>query len=378
MYSRLFKYPKSQSFFLFGPRGTGKSTWLNQHFQEQLYFNLLDDALFTEFLASPNRLKDRIPNEFKGWVIIDEVQKIPPLLDVVHQLIEEKKFKFILSGSSARKLKRSGSNLLAGRAITCQSFPLTVQELGGDWDFDRAIKFGTLPFAWTTDHPDDYLHSYVRTYLKEELEAEGLVRNLSQFARFLEAASFSHGQILNITNVAKECHVDRKVVEGYFKILEDLLLGIRVPIFRRRAKREVEVKPKFFFFDNGVYQTLRPRGPLDSPAEIDGPAWEGLLFNQFYAINHYLGTDYSFYTWRDKKKREVDIVLYGPGGLWAIEIKRTAKVREEDLSGLLAFLSIYPEAKLFFLYGGKEKYFDREINIIPLNEFLLKNPIFSV
>src|SRR4030042_6855777 len=276
MYPRLLKPPVNKSFFLFGPRGTGKTTWVKAAFPQALYIDLLESEKYNDLLANPQRLENIIPSGHKDWTIIDEVQRVPELLYEVHRLIERNKYRFVLTGSSARKLRRKGANLLAGRALTYHMHPLTAAELGKDFDLARSLQFGHLPSAYTETDPVRYLESYVRTYLETEVMQEGLTRNLGAFARFLEAASFSQGAMLNISEVARECAVERKVVEDYFVILEDLLLASRVPVFARRAKRRMAGHPKFYYFDVGVFRTLRPKGPLDAPAEIAGAAWDTL------------------------------------------------------------------------------------------------------
>ena len=205
MYSRLIKPPTQKSFFLFGPRGTGKTTWVKTLFPQALYLDLLESGLFVDLLANPQRLENLIPKNFDNWVIIDEIQRVPELLHEVHRLIEKCKYKFILTGSSARKIKRKGPDLLAGRALTYHLYPLTALELGGDFKLNHSLKFGQLPCAYTENNPKKYLESYVKTYLEEEIREEGLTRNLSAFARFLESASFSQGSILNISSVARDC-----------------------------------------------------------------------------------------------------------------------------------------------------------------------------
>ena len=370
MYSRIAKYPKNKSFFLFGPRGTGKSSWCRNTFPSALYLDLLESELYTQLLANPSRLEQLIPPGFSDWVILDEVQKIPALLDEVHRLIEKKKLRFILTGSSARKLRRQGVNLLAGRALTLHMFPLTVAELGKNFDLARSLKFGMLPEACTSDQPKEYLQAYLKTYLKEEIQQEGFTRNLGAFARFLESAAFSQGQVLNISSVARDCGVDRKVVEEYFSILDDLMIGVRLPVFLKRAKRRMVAHPKFYFFDLGVYKTIRPKGPLDSAEDLDGPALETLVLQELRALNSYLGWDYEIHSWRTHSKLEVDFVLYGERGLRAIEVKRSDRVREEDLAGLKALLEDYPSAQGYFVYGGSRTLYRERLTILPVDEFL--------
>ena len=216
--------------------------------------------LFNDLLARPGLLEKMIPKGFADWIIIDEVQRVPELLSEVHRLIESGGHKFILTGSSARKLRQKGVNLLGGRALTLHMHPLMCAELGSDFVFEHSLAFGQLPCAYTESDPKRYLESYVGTYLREEVQQEGLTRNLAAFSRFLEAASFSQGGVLNVAAVARDAGVDRKVVQNYFSILEDLLLAVTITPFTKRAKRKLALHPKFFYFDTGVYRTLRPGG----------------------------------------------------------------------------------------------------------------------
>ena len=370
MYSRLLPSPPTQSFFLFGPRGTGKTAWLRERFAGAPFFDLLDSATYTELLASPRRLEDRIPAKYRGWIVIDEIQRVPELLNEVHRLIEARRLKFVMTGSSARKLRARGVNLLAGRALTRHMHPLTAAELGGDFDLRRAVRFGALPFACTTDRPQEYLASYVSTYLREEVQQEGLTRNLAAFGRFLEAASFSQGSVLNMSAVARECGVHGKVAEAYFGILEDLMIAVRLPVFARRAKRRLVAHPKFYFFDAGVFGAIRPRGPLDSPEEAGGIALETLVLQQLRAVNDYGSLGYSLHYWRTAVGEEVDFVLYGERGMLAFEVKSSARLRTEDYRGLQRLREDYPSARCYLLYPGTRRWHERGIDVLPLNEAL--------
>lgn len=365
MITRLLPPPSDKSFFLFGPRGTGKTMWVKTSFPHSIYIDLLESSTYVQLVANPNLLESFIPPNFSGWVIIDEVQKIPQLLNEAHRLIENKKIKFILTGSSARQLKKKGINSLAGRALRYNIYPFTTQELGSAFDLEKALSWGLLPPLLQEQNPKLYLASYVSTYLREEVQQEGLTRNLAAFSRFLEAASFSQGSLLNISEVARECAVDRKTVEGYFTILEDLLLCYRIPVFTKRAKRELTSHPKFFYFDVGIYKTLRPIGPLDSPEEISGAAIETLFLQELFAINDYLKYDYEIFFWRTKTGVEVDFVIYGPKGLIAFEIKRSKKVSSLDTKGLRAFKEEYPIAKLYLLYGGDKELYHDDVTVLP-------------
>ncbi|MEK7466543.1 MAG: ATP-binding protein [Planctomycetota bacterium] len=369
MYTRLLQVP-SKSFFLFGPRGVGKTAWLRERLPGALVFDLLDPASYSDLLGAPQRLGERIPAGHREWVVVDEVQRVPELLNEVHRLIESRRIKFALTGSSARKLRRRGVNLLAGRAVTRRMHPLIAPELGKDFDLKRLLRFGGLPMAFTGDDPMDYLKSYVVSYLREEVQQEGFARSLEAFSRFLEAASFSQGAVLNNASVARDCSISSMVVENYFSILEDLLIGFRLPAFTRRAKRRVALHPKFYFFDAGVFQAIRPRGPLDSPEEIRGPALETLFLHHLRAGNDYGNLGYGLHYWRTAAGEEVDFVLYGERGLRAFEVKASERVRSEDFRGLRKFMEDYPGAKACLVHLGSRRWHDRGVDVVPVAECL--------
>lgn len=358
------------SCFLLGPRGTGKSTWIGQVLPRALRIDLLKESTFVELAGHSDRLEAMADGHGASTLVIDEVQKLPALLDEVHRLIESRKFRFILTGSSARKLRRSGANLLAGRARTLTMHPFTATELGARFELKHAIRHGLLPTVWVGSDPDEYLRSYVGTYLREEVQQEALVRNLAGFNRFLEAASFSQAAVLNVQAVAADCGINRKTVENHFDLLEDLLLAVRVPVFRRKAARKLVSHPKFFFFDAGVYRALRPRGPLDSDAETDGAAIETLLFESLRAENANLNLGYELFFWRTPDGTEVDFVLYGQRGFHAFEVKRASVFRETDLRGLRLFCGDYSAARGHLFYGGTKRYRFGAIEVVPFGEGL--------
>ena len=371
LYSRHFKDP-SISYFLFGPRGTGKTTLIRKLHPDALWLDLLLPELERSLLARPEKLLEMVAAEpEKKTIVIDEVQKVPSLLNIVHLLIERKEgYQFILTGSSARKLKHTGANLLGGRAIKKTLHPFMGSELAGDFSLESALTKGMLPLLSHAKDPKITLEGYIALYLKEEIQAEGLIRNLEQFSRFLDVISFSHGALLNTTNIARESEIKRSTVNNYIDILEELLLAYRVPVFEKRAARQLSSHPKFYLFDSGVYKILRPKGPLDRPEEIDGVSLEGLVAQHLTAWCDYSDNKPSLYFWRTRSGLEVDFVIYGDSSFYALEVKNSRKVFPNDLTALNAFLEDYPEATGFFLYRGQEKLKIGKILCCPVEEFL--------
>ena len=360
------------SFFLFGPRGTGKSTWLKTMYPDSLIIDLLEPDIFRSFSARPERLRELVEgNPHQEIIIIDEIQKIPQLLDPIHALMEERPhLQFILSGSSSRKLKRAGVDLLAGRAILRTMHPFMAAELGEKFNLPGFLKKGLIPVINSSKNPEEAIKAYVELYIKEEVIAEGLVRSIGDFSRFLEAISFSHGTILNVSNVARECEVERKTVQGYIDILNDLLLAFHVPVFTKRAKRAVVQSPKFYLIDPGVFHYLRPKGPLDRPEEMQGAALEGLVAQHIRAWIEYGSSSCKLYYWHTKAGSEVDFIIYGEEGFWAIEVKNSQKVHPMDMRALKAFNQDYPECTPIFLYRGKETLKINNVICLPCEMFL--------
>lgn len=376
MFNRLLKLPleNKHSIFLFGPRGTGKTSWLKTNLPDALYFDLLNSETYQLLVANPARLEKLIPPSYDGWIIIDEVQKIPELLNEVHRLIEGKRLRFILTGSSARSLRRKGVNLLAGRAFIFHMHPLVAQEIGDSFDLSHAVRFGLLPMAVTSENPKLYLASYIQTYVNEEVLKEGLTRNIGAFSRFLEMASFSQGGLLNFSEIARETGLSRFAVANYFEILDDMLLSIRLYPFTKRAKRRMVAHEKFYFFDAGVYRSLRPRNYFDNEEEAEGAALETLFLQSVRALNDYLGYDYKIYFWRTSTNVEVDFILYGPKAVHAFEIKRSSTINNKSLRGLRSFAEDYPEAKLYVIFTGVHKEYHGNITAIPFAQALKELP----
>lgn len=312
-----------------------------------------------------------VPPMYSGFIVIDEVQRIPELLNEVHRQIESNNhYKFILTGSSARKLRRHGINLLAGRALTYFLSPMTAVEVEKDFSLPDSVRYGSLPAVFNETDRGGYLESYVSTYLQEEILQEGLTRNVGAFSRFLETASFSVGSPVNTSSIARDCAIERKVVENYFTILEDLMLGVRIPIFSRKVKRKLVRHPKFYFFDVGIFQTVRPRGILDNESEIGGPALENLFLQNAIAVNNNLKLNYKISYYRTVNGVEVDFVLYGPEGFHAFEVKNSSHFSSTHLKGLKAFGKQYPEAKLHLLYTGDQKLYFSNITVSPIKNIL--------
>ena len=368
---RRFFQPPRQSFFLFGPRGTGKSTWLRHALPHALVVDLLQPDVARELAARPERLRDLVQGApGRPTVVLDEVQRVPELLNVVHALLESKdRRRFVLTGSSARKLRRGGVDLLAGRAAVRTLHPFMAAELDR-FELTAALTRGLVPLVVAADRPDDVLRAYASLYLDEEVRLEGLARSAGAFARFLEAISFSHAAVLNVANVARECQVERKTVAAHIEVLEDLLLSFRVPVFTRRAKRDTSTHPKFFLFDAGVFRSIRPKGPLDRPEEIEGAALEGLVAQHLRAWLAYRDNDAELFFWRTRSGVEVDFVVYGAAGFWAVEVKNTDRVRPEDLRGLVAFATDYPQAEVVMLYRGTRRERRGRVWILPIEAFL--------
>ena len=368
--SRFFQVP-DQSCFLFGPRGTGKSTWLRERIPDALVVDLLEPPAHRSLSARPERLRELLAGSpRRETVVIDEIQRVPELLTVVHAVMEEPSPpRFVLTGSSARKLRRGGVDLLGGRAVQRTLHPFMAAELPA-FDLGNAVRVGLVPLVVVASDPAEVLAGYASLYLDQEVRAEGLTRSIGAFTRFLEAISFSHGAQLNISAIARECEVERKVVAGYVGILEDLLLAFRLPVFRKRAKRATVTHEKLYLFDAGVFRSLRPRGPFDRPEEIDGQALEGLVAQHLRAWIAYSRFDVDLVFWRTRAGTEVDFVVYGDTGLQAFEVKNAARVHSADLRALRAFRDDYPEAESALLYRGHERLRIDGVWCLPVEDFL--------
>ena len=374
MKQRYIGFPNG-SFFLFGPRGTGKTVWLSHQFPEAFVVNLLEADVRRSLTASPERLVDIVDaNADRKTFVIDEIQRVPALLDTIHDLIEKRRtLRFILTGSSARKLKRAqGADLLGGRAVKCLCHPFLASEMGNDFRLGDALRLGMIPLVRYPigQDPEAVLNTYLDLYLQEEVVNEGVIRKLDVFSRFLETASFSHGAVRSASAIAREAGVKRSTVDAYFEILEEMLVTSRLPVFAKRAKRAVVSHRKFYFFDAGVFHALRPKGPLDRPEEIDGMALEGLVHQHLRAWLDYSGERNALFFWRTRAGLEVDFIVYTPSEFTAIEVKNAGKIKTEDLAGLKAFRDDYPECRTLLLYRGRQQTMVDGILVAPVERFL--------
>ncbi|MDP2646216.1 MAG: AAA family ATPase [Desulfobacterales bacterium] len=364
--------PPRQSAILWGPRKTGKSTYLKERFPGSLVYDFLKTDLFLEFNKRPSLLREQLlakDNEvFKHPVILDEVQKVPQILDEVHWLIENKGIRFILCGSSARKLKRGKANLLGGRAWRYEMFPLTSPELE-NMNLLRILNQGLIPIHYLQNNYKKSLNAYTTDYLKEEVIDEGLTRNIPAFSRFFDAMGYSHGELTNYSNIARECGVDSKTVKEYYQILADTLLGTMVEPFKRRQERQVISRAgKFYLFDVGVAGAIVKRQLKEEKGELFGKAFEHFIFMELAAYNSYEELDIKINFWRTKSGLEVDFVL--GGGEVALEIKGTNRVDSRDLRSLKSFIEEYSPRRAIVVCNEKEERLHGKIRIKPWRTFL--------
>jgi predicted AAA+ superfamily ATPase len=364
MLNRIIQVPQ-QSFFLLGPRGCGKSTWLRAAFPDAFVIDLLSEETYQRLLANPGQFADELRAVSTGrWVIVDEVQRLPNLLNEVHRFIEEKRLRFVLCGSSSRKLKRAGVNLLAGRALRRAMHPFVPEELGEKFDLEETLRYGSLPLVWDSAARQETLSAYVQLYLKEEIQAEALVRNLPGFARFLPIAALFHGQNVNVTNIAREAGVARTTVTGYLEILEETLLCFRLPAYVARLRVRERKLPKWYWCDPGIVRAMkRTAGPM-APEE-EGALFEGLVAQLLRAYKDYRGMCDNIFYWAPsgQAKQEVDFILIRESELIAVEAKsgRTFKnawckgLRAiETLEGLQRRIVVYPRGAAMRTEDGIE------------------------
>ncbi len=373
MYTRLLPLPR-HSFFLFGPRGTGKTTWLRAALGKAKWFDLLRSAELLKLMRSPDQFRFEVEALEKGsWIVVDEIQKYPQLLDEIHSLIADHgdKYRFALSGSSARKLKRLEANLLAGRVINRKFFPLTGAELNYRFETDDLLKYGTLPKACADPaNRTDILEAYVANYIKEEIQQEALVQNLASFSRFLEVAAIMNGQVVNVSNIARDAGVARPTVQRYFETLVDTLIGSWLPAWRPRAKVKEVSHPKFYFFDPGVVRAIqnRLREPLESAER--GPLLETLVFHEIRSWMNISGCGGELYYWRTPYQTEVDFIWVRGKKAVGFEVKAVT-VWKKEYSNVLNELSREKQIqKCFAIYLGETRLKDHAVQVLPLKEFM--------
>ena len=372
MYSRLLDTP-TQSILLFGPRGTGKSTWIRDRFPDTVTYDLLDTGEALRLSKDPRSLYRELATLPSGsWAVIDEVQKVPDLLDEVHRLMETRGLRFVLSGSSARKLHRGGANLLAGRAVTVSMFPLVSAELSFKLDPERALRFGMLPMAVTTDVPQDYLRTYADTYLVQEIQLEALTRNLGAFARFLEIAARQNGQVTNAASIARDAGINRRTVQNHFEILNDTLIGFWLSAWKLKSATKQVRQSKFYFFDPGVARALSGRLAYPPTSEEMGPLAETFVLNEVRAWLGYSRTDYRLYFWRSYDGVEVDVLCETVEGFVAIKIKASSRWERRFNRGLHRVADDLGKDRTmcYGLYLGERAALWDDVNVLPLIDFL--------
>ncbi len=346
MFTRALRLPPAgrETFFLWGPRQTGKTTLLRETYPDAVWIDLLKADEYRRYLERPELLRQEMAQGARpAQVVIDEVQKVPALLDEVHWLHEHRKIRFALCGSSARKVRRGTANLLGGRAVRYELHGLTASEIGKDLDLVRLLNHGYLPTLYESDRPERLLASYVGDYLKEEVAAEGLVRNLPVFSAFLNAAALSDGDLVNFANIARDCGVSGHTVKGHFGILEDTLLGRWLPAYTRRQKRRVVAAPKFYFSDVGVVNHLARRGRLQPGGELFGKAFENWVLHELLAYNAYSESFAELSYWRLASGIEVDFII-GQMDV-AIEAKASARITADHLKGLRHLRADHPKVR---------------------------------
>ena len=365
----------TETFFLWGPRQTGKSTLLRESYPGARWIDLLKADHFRRYAARPELLRQELEAEASGdarpprQIVVDEIQKVPALLDEVHWLMEMRGHCFALCGSSARKVRRGGANLLGGRALRYELQGMTARELGADFDLDRILHHGYLPRIYQAGRPGRLLDAYVGDYLKEEIAAEGLVRNLPRFSNFLTAAALCDGEMVNFANIARECGVSGHTARNHFEVLEDTLLGRWLPAYRKRAKRRVVHAPKFYFADVGVVNRLARRGQVLSGSADYGKAFENWVFHELSAYMRCMRIGAGLSYWRLAGGAEVDFVV---GDMEvALEAKSSRNVTREHLKGLRSLAKDHPSVRrrIVVCCEPRRRRTPDGIEIVPAGEF---------
>ena len=362
-----FLQSANYSMFLWGARQTGKSTLLKMLYPDALMLNLLESDVYQDLVARPHRIREIAGASNADLIIVDEIQKIPILLNEVHSMIENTGKRFILSGSSPRKIIRSQQNLLGGRTIRYELYPLTSDEIP-DFNLERALNFGLLPRHYLDENPGILLANYVKSYLEDEIYAESRIRNLSVFSNFLYNAAFSNGEMVNYSNIASDCGVSSPTVKEYFQILVDTMIGNYVYPYQKRPKRKTVSTPKFYFFDIGVVNYLMKRKHIVAGTEVYGLAFEHFIFMELKAYSHYSMKNYDITFWRTKSGVEVDFIL-GENQV-ALEVKSSSNITNRHLRGIKSFTQDYRVQKALVISHERFPRLVGDILILPWQEFL--------
>lgn len=378
MFQRIIKLPNQQSFFLFGPRQTGKSTLLESWLPRSSWtVDLLKSDEYLRYSKQPSLFREEVLHKVKAQniksIFVDEVQKIPPLLDEIQYLMRKTTCQFALSGSSARKLKTRSANLLAGRAVEKHLFPLLFTEMQDDFDLIRALQFGTLPPIVNATHENarDILNTYAHTYLREEIQQEGIVRNFVGFSRFLDVACAQFTEITNYTAIGSECGLPARSVQGYYDILEDTLIGHRLHGFDTSTRKQLSSRPKFYFFDNGVSNAVNQLLSDTLSPVMSGKLFEQWIINEIRAYLTYTASDVKMFYWRTNNSAEIDLILTKhKKPLHALEFKFTTKVRGADLGAFRGFSDEHPKAKLGVISLAPHAYQLGNALVEPWKDFL--------
>ena len=378
MLKRLISLPKNKSFFLLGPRQVGKSTLIKEVYTKNIWeINLLLNDTFFLYSRNPslfrNEAIEKIRNEKIKTIFIDEVQRLPELLNEVQYLMQNFDCHFILTGSSARKLRRGGANLLGGRAVQRYLFPFTYEEIRDLFKFDDVLLFGTLPpiIGKSSKEKTDILNSYINSYLREEIQSEGIVRNLGGFSRFLDMAASQFGELTSYSAISRECQLPVRTVQSYYEILEDTLIGFKLEPWRKSIRKRLSAHPKFYFFDSGVVNAINKRLTASLDSHLRGRLFEQFIILETHRMIHYMQSESNIFYWRTNHGAEVDLLIEKHGKLIAaIEIKSTSNISGSHLSGLRAFKEENPKVPAYLVCVTKNKYELNKVEVLPWSNYL--------
>ncbi|MBM4278486.1 MAG: ATP-binding protein [Deltaproteobacteria bacterium] len=384
MIKRWVKLPEKTSFFLFGPRQTGKSTLIGETLEGDVWtVNLLLNEPFTKYSKYPELFRKealpKIDKEQVKIIFIDEIQKVPSLLNEIQFLMDQKKVQFIMTGSSARKLRKGGANLLGGRAVERFLFPFIFFEIEKSFGLDDLLRFGSLPAVYGRSEQEkmDLLAAYTNTYLREEIQAEGIVRNLGGFSRFLDVAASQFGELVSFSNIGRECHLPTRTVQSYYEILEDTLIGLRLDPWRKSLRKRLSGHPKFYLFDLGVTNAINRHLSALPDHVLRGRLFEQFIILETHRVLKYIRSEARIYYWRTNTGAEIDLVIEKQGKLCAaIEIKAKREVGGNDFSGFRSFCADNPNVPCFLVCEVDEPYEERAIEVLPWSNFLQRLPDF--